>query len=187
MGSSEGPLFDAVHKNGGKERVVTRCKSFEFVARPDAKIVILGSLPGAKSLEKRQYYAKPQNVFWRIMGDLVGAKPEKPYDERLQELIRHRIALWDVCATAEREGSLDSNIKKVIPNEFKRFFDTHKLVEAIFFNGQPAEKLFRRHVAPGRPLPCFVLPSTSPAHARMPYEQKLAIWRKRLSPFLART
>jgi hypoxanthine-DNA glycosylase len=166
-----------------------KCVGFKAVARSDARVLILGTLPGAESLKRRQYYAKPQNSFWEIMGELVGATPDLPYAERKQRLTEHGIALWDVCAMAERKGSLDAAIRSPTPNDFAAFFKTHPDIELICFNGQAAEKLFRRYVTPRLPenvlcVPGLILPSTSPAHAGMPFEQKLAHWREALGKFL---
>jgi hypoxanthine-DNA glycosylase len=161
-------------------------KSFGFppVARADAKVLILGSLPGKMSLEKQQYYAQPQNAFWRIMGELAGAFPQLPYAERLACLGQHHIALWDVCAAAERPGSLDSAIamESVEPNDFKEFFEKHAQIGHLFFNGAKAAELYRRLVLPALPVAAqalarTTLPSTSPAHAGMRFEQKLGRWR----------
>ena len=83
---------------------MANCVSFEPVSRPDARVLILGTLPGAESLRRQQYYAKRENSFWPIMGALVGASPELPYARRLARLVEHGVALWDVCASAERAG-----------------------------------------------------------------------------------
>ena len=161
---------------------------FKPVAQKDAQVLILGSLPGAESLKQRQYYAKKQNSFWKIMGELAGAVPLLPYEARLKLLVKNRIALWDVCKAAERKGSLDSNILSPVPNDFVSFFKTHKKIEKICFNGQPAEKLFRIYVMPDLPkkillLPRIILPSTSPAHAGMRFERKLELWREGVDVF----
>jgi TDG/mug DNA glycosylase family protein len=158
-------------------------RGFGPVSTADARILVLGSLPGVRSLEQTQYYAQPQNAFWRIMGELVGAAPDLPYTDRLNRLLDARIALWDVVAAAVRPGSLDSRIinDTVVVNDFAAFLASHRKIERICFNGQAAEKLFRRHVlpVPGLPVPqCrLILPSTSPANARMPYPEKLRRWR----------
>ena len=125
------------------------CMSFPPIARTDARILILGSLPGAESLARQQYYAKPQNSFWRIMGALVGAGPEIVYADRLVRLIDHHIAVWDVCASAMREGSLDAAIKSPEANDFRSFLTIHVGISLICFNGRAAEKLFDKLVRPG--------------------------------------
>jgi hypoxanthine-DNA glycosylase len=166
---------------------MTRSVSFAPVSRPDARVLILGTLPGAESLRRQEYYAKSQNAFWRIFGELAGAGPDMPYQQRLEALKDARLALWDVCASARREGSLDVKIREMQPNDFQRFFRDHRDVELICFNGRTAEKLFERFVAPEMPegfrnIARKTLPSTSPAHAAMRFEQKLALWRAALMP-----
>jgi hypoxanthine-DNA glycosylase len=159
-------------------------EGFPPVARADARILILGSLPGVRSIEAQQYYAQPRNAFWRIMGELVGAGPELGYAARLERLETSRIALWDVAAAAVRPGSLDAAIvhASVEANDFAGFFADHGRIERIFFNGAKAAELYRRLVLPGlaesdAALPRERLPSTSPAHAGLAYPQKLEAWR----------
>lgn len=156
---------------------------FPPVAGRDARLLILGSLPGVRSIRDQQYYAQPQNAFWRIMGELVGAQRELDYAERLERLKASGIALWDVAAAAERPGSLDSAIVRasVEANDFGSFFEAHSRIGLICFNGAKAAELYRRLVLPGldEPLtaiPTRRMPSTSPAHAAMPYAQKLKKW-----------
>jgi hypoxanthine-DNA glycosylase len=162
----------------------SRAEGFPPVANRDSRVLVLGTLPGPESLRRRQYYAQPRNAFWRIMGQLIGAEPELPYARRLATLRAHRIALWDVCAAAHRVGALDSAIQRatVEPNDFERFLRTHAGIVLVCFNGQTALGLYRRLVLPQLPTELAgieqrVLPSTSPAHAAMPYAQKLQRWR----------
>jgi hypoxanthine-DNA glycosylase len=146
-------------------------------------VLVLGTLPGPESLRQRQYYAQSRNAFWRILGELVGAAPELPYSRRLEVLIEHRIALWDVCAAAERVGALDAAIRpaSVVPNDFAGFFWEHPAIELVCFNGQTAASLYRRLVMPELPaqfaaIEQRLLPSTSPANAAMAFERKLERW-----------
>lgn len=157
---------------------------FPPIADERAGVLILGSLPGQVSLQRQQYYALPQNAFWKIMGRLYGAGPEVPYAERTRHLVRNGIALWDVCAAAQRPGSLDSAIVRasVIPNDFSAFLAVHREIKLIAFNGAKAAELYRRRVLPGLPaslaaIRTEVLPSTSPAFAAMTFEEKLARWK----------
>jgi double-stranded uracil-DNA glycosylase len=157
---------------------------FPPIARADAKALILGSLPGRKSLEMQQYYAHPQNAFWKIVTQVLGADWPLPYTRRVRILTVHRIALWDVLAAAERPGSLDSSIvhASALANDFADFFRTHPQIRRVYFNGRKAEELYRRIVLPGLPaefsrLSYVSLPSTSPAHAGMTFAKKLERWK----------
>jgi len=156
---------------------------FAPVANRDARLLILGSLPGVRSIEEQQYYAQPRNAFWRIMGELFGAERELSYAQRLRKLKANGVALWDVAAAAERPGSLDSAIvhTSVEANDFGSFFASHRRIGLICFNGAKAQELYRRLVLPSfdEPfvsIPTRRMPSTSPAHAAMPYAQKLEAW-----------
>lgn len=156
---------------------------FAPVARPDARVLILGTLPGQVSLQMGQYYAQPRNTFWKIMGELVGAYPGLSYEERLQRLLEARIALWDVCEAASRPGSLDASIEgaTVVVNDFQEFLEAHSAIQMVYFNGAKAEALYRRRVLAksehARGLPRITLPSTSPANAALAFEAKLSRWR----------
>jgi hypoxanthine-DNA glycosylase len=161
---------------------------FPPIARRDARLLILGSLPGAESLRRRQYYAQSRNHFWRIMGNLCGAAPELPYATRARVLQAHGIALWDVCASAYRVGSLDASIDAatIEVNDFAAFFAAHRDVDRVCCNGSTATELYRRRVLPALPAPWrerapIRLPSTSPAHAAMTFEEKLERWRAGLA------
>jgi double-stranded uracil-DNA glycosylase len=158
-------------------------RGFPPVAREFAKVLILGSLPGQVSLEKREYYAHPRNDFWRIMGALFGAGPDLGYAERTRRLAQCGVALWDVCHAAQRPGSMDAAIKSqtVIPNAFAAFFRSHGQVKLICFNGAKAAELYRRTVLADLPddlraIPRETLPSTSPANATRTFQQKLLAW-----------
>ncbi len=160
---------------------MVRIHGFPPVAHPDARLLILGSMPGEASLRAGEYYANERNAFWRIMGDLIGAGPALPYERRLACLAAAGVALWDVISTCERYGSLDSDIvnSSVCANDFLAFFAVHRRIERVFFNGGAAETSFRRHVLPQLESPGFQmmrLPSTSPAHAARSYGEKLQAW-----------
>ena len=170
-----------------RERAVLEMNSittgFAPIAGPGARVLVLGSLPSRKSLELQQYYGHSRNAFWPIMGELFGAGPALAYEERRHILIRNGIAVWDVLAASVRPGSLDASIdpQTARANDFAGFFSDYPRVRLVCFNGRAAESLFRRLVAPSlkngsnrRQL--HTLPSTSPAHAAMRYEEKLARW-----------
>ena len=159
--------------------------SFQPVTGKNVRVLVLGSMPGLKSLQAHQYYAHPQNRFWPFMGELVGANPALPYPERCNCLTAAGIALWDVLASCERPGSLDSAIRDDTAevNDFPRFFAAHPAIGTVLFNGAKAESTFIRRVLPrlaGPPMQYLRLPSTSPANASQRHEDKLAAWRDAL-------
>jgi TDG/mug DNA glycosylase family protein len=164
----------------------SRC--FAPIEDEQARVLILGSLPGVLSLARQEYYAHPRNSFWRIMERFTGVAATGPYSERTLALVRSRIAVWDVCAAAERSGSLDSSIRSlsVVVNDFANFLGTHTGIGLICFNGKAAEELYRRRVLPSLPRDAqkirrASLPSSSPAHA-IPFAEKLSAWQAALNP-----
>ncbi|BCK86375.1 hypothetical protein MIZ01_0130 [Sideroxyarcus emersonii] len=159
--------------------------SFAPVSKADARVLILGSMPGKASLQQQQYYAHPSNAFWKIMGELAGAHPALPYARRLRLLEASGIALWDVLASCERESSLDAHIRNESVHDFAGFFARHPHITRVFFNGAKAEQSFRKFVLGKQQLPPLTfrrLPSTSPAHAGMCYADKLQAWRTVMQP-----
>jgi hypoxanthine-DNA glycosylase len=162
-------------------------EAFPPIARADARVLVLGSMPGQASLAAGRYYAHPRNAFWPIMGALVGAGPELPYEDRVQRLQDAGIAVWDVLAACHRPGSLDAAIRRSDATlvDFAGFLDAHPAITRLCFNGGTAADLFRRGAGTdrlARDLALVILPSTSPAHAGMPFEAKLARWRAVLAP-----
>lgn len=159
--------------------------SFPPIENRKARLLILGSMPGRASLTANKYYAHPQNAFWPIMGALVGADPALPYRTRVAALRAAGIALWDVLASCEREGSLDADIRhdSVVVNDFASFFAAHPKITDVLFNGGMAETCFRRYVAPvidSTSLRFARMPSTSPANASLSRGRKLDAWRTAL-------
>lgn len=155
-----------------------RSYSFPPIIGQAPHTLILGTMPGLKSIAAGQYYAHPQNIFWKIMGDIYGAGPEKPYNERIDILTSHGIAVWDVVHSCRRAGSLDADIRQAIPNDFASFFKNHPTIRRVIFDSGKAEQIYLRMVLPNLSLPLHYLrvPSPSPAHARLPYPEKRAIW-----------
>ncbi|GAB2520642.1 DNA-deoxyinosine glycosylase [Lysobacter humi (ex Lee et al. 2017)] len=150
------------------------------IENPAARLLVLGSMPGAASLRSGRYYGHPQNLFWVFMGRLVGAGPSLPYAQRIERLVGSGVALWDVIASCEREGSLDSAIRDARANDFGDFFARHPRLRLVAFNGAAAEQTFLRHV-PATTIPAGTtlhrLPSTSPANRQLDTESKFAEWR----------
>jgi TDG/mug DNA glycosylase family protein len=165
-----------------------RVYSFPPVADADTRVLILGSMPGERSLQMNQYYAHPQNAFWKIMGALFGAGRNLDYAPRLERLRAHGVGLWESLHSCQRVGSLDSAIVSATmePNDFNAFYARHPRISHVFFNGGTSAAVYRRHVMPQLSADYAHirherLPSTSPAHATMNFEQKLLVWRKALA------
>ena len=161
---------------------MARVHSFGPIENRSARILILGSMPGQASLAAGQYYAHPQNAFWRIIAELLHFDAASPYALRAQALKTARIALWDVLRSCKRKGSLDAMIERdaQVANDFSMFFRAHSKITHVYFNGAKAEACFKRHLPRGiggGAIACARLPSTSPANASMPFERKLDAWR----------
>lgn len=140
-------------------------RSFEPVAAPDSRVLVLGSMPGIDSLRAGQYYAHARNAFWPILFELAGEPLCDSYDARTALLVRHGIALWDVLASCVRTGSLDAAIRRPCVHDFEGFYRTHQRIGHVLFNGRLAEDTYRRKVGFSEGRIYRYLPSTSPAHA----------------------
>lgn len=157
--------------------------SFGFapVVSPNAQVMILGSLPSRISLERGEYYANPQNAFWKIIGARIDNLPAD-YPGRVTALSTVGIALWDVLAAATRSGSLDAEISDdAIPNNFRALFHAYPRIQSLCFNGATAGKLYERCVVSTlsdsqRAITRRVLPSSSSAHAQLSFAEKSAQW-----------
>lgn len=159
-------------------------QSFAPICGAKPRVLILGTMPGKMSLSQQQYYAHPQNAFWRIIGELLHIDHNDAYEKRVQQLAQKQIAVWDVLRFCVRESSLDADIESdsEVPNEIPQLLHTHPTLRRVCFNGGKAAQLYRRHIAPQLPaefhdIEYISLPSTSPAHAGMRYTEKLAAWR----------
>ncbi len=168
-----------------------RVRSFAPIARRDARVLIVGSMPGVASLAAGRYYAHPQNAFWPIVLPLLGVAAAASYAECLRAVRANRIAVWDVLRSCERAGSGDAAIEPASArvNDFVTFFARHRRVTAVLCNGGTAHALFQRRVLPAlgaraRALRVVRLPSTSPANAGTSRYQKAAAWRRVLAPLL---
>jgi double-stranded uracil-DNA glycosylase len=165
-----------------------RVHSFPPIADATSRLLILGSMPGKASLRAKQYYAHPQNAFWKIMTALLELEPDAPYASRTAALRAHGIALWDVMKTCTRASSLDSDVveSSIVANDFASFLRRHPSVRTVCFNGTKAEQSFLRYALPELgalgDLAYYRLPSTSPAHASLSAAKKLAAWRAVLEP-----
>ena len=147
------------------------------IAKADARLFVLGSLPGDASLAARQYYAHPTNQFWRLLGGAIGEELQPlPYEERLKRLAQRRIGLWDVIASASRRGSLDQAIREAAHNQVAHLLRDFPDLRAIAFNGSTAAGVGRRLIAdPPSQVVLIDLPSSSAANTR-PFAEKAAAW-----------
>lgn len=153
-----------------------KISSFPPIINENSKILILGSIPGVKSLEMQQYYAHPQNKFWKIICEIFNEDFTTDYAERIKILEKHHIALWDVIDTCERKGSLDSEIRNEEANKIEELLQNFPNIKAIFCNGQKSHKNLQKILGKKFRLPIIVLPSTSPAYVGLSYFDKLKLW-----------
>lgn len=150
--------------------------SFPPIADKEIKILILGSLPGEKSLEMQQYYAHPQNRFWKIIAQITNSNLPINYEEKLNLLRKNKIGVWDVVHSAKRIGSLDTNILDEIPNELETFIENHSKLKTIAFNGSKSRKLYDKYFKRNPNIKYLALPSTSPANATYNFERLCQSW-----------
>jgi hypoxanthine-DNA glycosylase len=147
------------------------------IAAPDARLLVLGSFPSVASLEAGQYYAHPRNRFWPILSALWAIDLRAlPGSQRIAQVRRHGLAIWDVYASCRRDGSLDSAIEDALPNDLAGLVARLPDLRAIAHNGGESARAMRITRALG--LPVRRLPSTSPANASWSFERKLAAWRE---------
>lgn len=154
-----------------------RISSFPPIIDAQSEILILGSIPGVKSLEKQQYYAHPQNKFWKIIFELLNEDFTDDYIQRIETIKKHHIALWDVIDSCERKGSLDSEIRNEEANQIEELLEEHPNIKAIFCNGGKSYKNLQKLLGKNYTLPVFQLPSTSPLHT-VSFEKKLEEWKE---------
>lgn len=149
---------------------------FPPVTRPDTRLLLLGSLPGAMSLQAERYYANPRNQFWRLAGAVIGRELEAlPYERRLESLLDARIGLWDTVAAATREGSLDQDIRLHEASDLAGLATTLPDLRAIGFNGGKSAAIGQRQLGSRPDLALISLPSSSPAFT-LPFKAKLERW-----------
>ena len=195
------PCHRAISKNGNlggfeyginiKEKLLNlenktenECKSFAPSIDRNSHILILGSMPGVKSLEEQQYYAHPQNRFWKVMASICNEPRlhEFDYDLKLKTLLKNNIALWDTLKTCKREGSLDSDIQNETPNDIKSLLKKYPNIKTICLNGNKSYSAFKKYFLNLlEKYNCFKMPSTSPANARYSLDKLITEWNKCLS------
>ena len=148
----------------------------------NSKVLILGSFPSVRSREMLFFYGHPQNRFWRVLSAVLGEKVPVTVDEKRDLLLRRGIALWDVIASCDIEGSADSSIRNAVPNDLTPIFDTAD-IRAVFVNGKTALRYYEKYQRPLLHREAFCLPSTSPANAAVNMENLVAKWRV-IEPYL---
>ena len=156
---------------------LTMLQAFNPIVYDDSKILILGTMPSEKSLHKQEYYGNLTNKFWLLLFETFQFEPTKDYIKKNNFLKQNNIALWDVLAFCEREGSLDSAIKNEIANDFTSFFERYSKIEHIIFSSKNAYKLYKKYVNNFYGCCYTVLPSSSGAYAAMNYNEKLNNWK----------
>lgn len=152
--------------------------SFAPIADENTQILILGSLPGDKSLQLNQYYGHPRNRFWRVLAKITNSNLPTNYEEKINLLRQNKIGVWDVIHTAKRIGSLDTNILEEIPNDLSGFIKSHSNLKTIVFNGSKSRTLFDKYFTRKPDLKYLPMPSTSPANAAFSFEKLCEIWRE---------
>lgn len=158
------------------------CESFPPVYTPDARVLIVGSMPSVKSLSDQQYYAHPRNAFWPILFAVFGQEKTDDYEAKKRLIRENQLALWDAARQCEREGSLDSDMRDIEFNDFDALFEACPYIHTVLCNGAAAHKLFlKTGCAESRTV--IRLPSTSPAYT-LSYEKKLAAWKEALGETL---
>lgn len=155
---------------------MNKISSFPPIINAEATILILGTMPGAMSLAKQEYYAHQQNAFWKIMYSVFASLPvSDAFSDKVALLKQNQIAVWDVLKHCEREGSLDTNIKNYQENDIIELLSQHPKIKTIIFNGQKSEQYFLKKFGILANMRYFQMPSTSPAHT-MKFDDKLQAW-----------
>jgi TDG/mug DNA glycosylase family protein len=192
LGSNVFLASKGMNASGGcpmhKVRMSKKVASFPPQVGKECRVLLLGTVPSLRSLEMRQSYAHPHNLFWPFMGELFGAGADLPYAERIARLQAAGVGIWDVLKYCERPGSLDSSIRpgSEVANDIPSLLDEYPTIRAIALNGAKAQQVFARRIGPNiRPerlasLEILALPSTSPANASMSRAVKLDRWRQLL-------
>lgn len=149
----------------------------------NSQVLILGSMPGVESLKQQAYYSHPRNLFWKLIEEITGEEIPSDYNQKKTLLLENKIAVWDMCKSCIREGSLDNDMSAETPNDLNTFVEEHPNLKVIAFNGKKAAQLFGKHIGSIQGIKLTVLPSTSPANAGVPLETKKEEWNK-LKKFL---
>jgi len=152
--------------------------AFPPIVDENCQILLLGTMPGDRSLSLQQYYGHAGNHFWKLIYTLFNVPLDSDYEARKQFLLTHHIALWDVLESCTCEGSLDSNIKNEVVNDFSEFYKQYPAITHVFFDSKKAEQFYLKYVKQNESKIYHLLPSPSRANASKTFEQKLAAWKE---------
>ena len=155
--------------------------SFDPISNSDTTILILGTMPGDKSLELGEYYGHPRNRFWKIISTITNNELPLTYSDKKGLLLKSKIGIWDVVHKAYKKGNLDSAIEDVEPNDLDDFIARHKNLKVIGFNGTKSEELFDKYFDRKSSLKYISLPSTSPANTGIDFDNICKLWRQILT------
>lgn len=166
-----------------QQKISTKEKSegLSAIENKDSEILILGTLPGIKSLELGEYYSNPSNKFWHILSQTYENTIPISYKNKIEWLHKHKIAIWDILKAAVRDGSLDSNIQHPEANDILSFISSHPHLRMIVFNGSKSQEYFNKyigHTRIPRGIKLIVLPSTSSANTHLTFNEKIKQWSK---------
>jgi TDG/mug DNA glycosylase family protein len=159
-------------------------KAFAPIVSKNCRVLILGTMPGEKSLELNEYYGNRGNQFWKLLFTLLGKEVSHDYNEKMQLLKDFNIALWDVLEYCEREGSLDSNIKNEKVNDFDAFYKAYPGITDVFFSSKNAAAYYKKYVGFKQEITYHVLPSPSGANATKSFLEKLKEWKMSILPLI---
>jgi len=173
-------LYNVCREHFYKERTILMLNihSFDPIINENSKVLVLGSIPGPESLRQRQYYANANNQFWKIIYAVFGeTEIEAAYEEKVNFLLDHEIALWDVFHSADRKGALDADIKNEEPNDIHGLLQKYTGIKRVLLAGRKAELSFRKHF-PDLTTNVSYVPSTSPAYAKKTLDDKITDWKE---------
>lgn len=143
----------------------------------NSRVLILGSFPSVKSREQLFFYGHPQNRFWKVLSAILECPLPETIEQKKEMLLTNRVALWDVIAGCDIEGSSDASIENALPNDLSIILD-HAHIEHIFCNGKKSYELYQRYLAPQLEMDAICLPSTSPANAAWSLDRLITAWRQ---------
>jgi hypoxanthine-DNA glycosylase len=161
-------------------------KAFPPFVHSSSKVLILGTMPGEKSLELQEYYGNKGNQFWRLLYAMLGEELSHDYNTKRDFLKNHHIAVWDVLSHCEREGSLDSKIKNEVPNDFDTFYKENPHVKNVLFSSKNASAYYNKYVGRREGIHYDVLQSPSGANATKSFTEKLEDWTKKILPLISK-